>query len=192
MWIPWLQQNLCSVRDFHLLVVIFWNWFLNQRCLALGKRTVLAHVLKLGLARVSVDQSLCKEPLMTFAISPELQQSLSLLAFLDSGSASWSWACGRAAHSWAGSSCSVRLLRDRPMQIELIAYEFPLACHIGRVTPGFSLLSFQTRAKPKAHENQGVEVRIYLAGLNHTDQASAWIKHHPTRNLQTHLGLWQL
>lgn len=127
---------------------------------------------------------------MTFEISSELRKSLSLLAFLNPGSASWSWACSRAAHSWADSSCSVSSLCDRPVQIELIAYEFPLACHIGRFTPGFSLLSFQTPAKPKAHKDKGVGVRIYLAGLYHTDRIFAWIKHHPTHNPEIHMGLW--
>lgn len=137
-----------------------------------------------------VYQSICKEPLMTFEISSELQKSLSLLAFLNSGSASWSWACGRAAHSWADSSCSVSLLCDRPVQIELIASEFPLACHIGRFTPGFSLLSFQTWAKPKARKNKGVGLRIYLAGLYH-NRISAWINYHPTHRPEIHVGFWQ-
>lgn len=141
------------------------------------------------LARMPVYQSICKEPLMTFEISPELQKSLSLLAFLNSGSASWSWACGRAAHSWADSSCSVSLLCDRPVQIELIAYEFPLACHIGRFTPGFSLLSFQTQAKPKAHKSKAVGARIYLASLYPTDGISAWIKYCPTCNPEIHTDL---
>lgn len=56
----------------------------------MGKRAVLAHTLALGLTRMPVSQSIYKEPLMTFEISSELQKSLSLLAFLNSGSASWS------------------------------------------------------------------------------------------------------
>lgn len=135
-----------------------------------------------------VYQSICKEAFMTSEISPELQDSLSLLAFLNSGSASWSWACGSTAHSWADSSCSVSLLCDRPVQIELIAYEFPTACHIGRFIPGFSPLSFQTQAKPKAHENKAVGVRSYLAGLHHEDRISAQIKHHPTHTPEIHTG----
>lgn len=126
-----------------------------------------------------VYQSICKEPLMTLEIASELQQSLSLLAFLNSGAEH----VAGLLTSWADSSCSVSLLCDRPVQIELIASEFPLACHIGRFTPGFSLLSFQTQANPKAHKHQG-EVRIYRAGLYHPDRVSAWIKHHPTHNLK--------
>lgn len=53
------------------------------------------------------------------------------------------------SRSWTGSSCSVSLPCDRPVQIELIPLEFPLACHIGRLAPGLSLLSFRTQAKPK-------------------------------------------
>jgi len=75
------------------------------------------------------------------------------------------------------------------VQIELIASEFPLACHIGRFTPGFSLLSFQTPAKPKAHKNKGARARIYLAGLHQTDRLSACIKHGPTHNPEIHMGL---
>lgn len=39
----------------------------------------------------------------------------------------------QGSHSWTGSSCNVSLPCDRPVQIELIALEFPLACHIGRL-----------------------------------------------------------
>lgn len=53
------------------------------------------------------------------------------------------------SRSWPGSSCNVSLPCDRPVQIELIALEFPLACHIGRLAPGLSLLSFRMQAKPK-------------------------------------------
>lgn len=108
----------------------------------MGRRALLVHTLELGLTRMPVYQSMCKEPLVTFEISSELQKSLSLLAFLNPGSASWSWACGKAAHSWADSSCSVSLLCDRPVQIELIAYEFPLACHIGRQIHTWFLTAF--------------------------------------------------
>lgn len=126
-----------------------------------------------------VYQSICKELLMTFEIASELQQSLSLLAFLNSGTEHMAG----LLTSWADSSCSFNLLCDRPVQIELIASEFPLACHIRQILTWFLTAFFPNSGQLKGTQNQG-EVRIYQAGLYQPDWVSAWIKHHPTDSLK--------
>lgn len=153
----------------------------------MGRRALLAHTLELGLTRMPVYESMCKEPLMTFEISSELQKSLSLLAFLNPGSASWSWACGKAAHSWADSSCSVSLLCDRPVQIELIAYEFPLACHIGRQIHTW----FLTGPSQRHTETKESILEFIWLGL-YSNRRSVCVHCHSTHKPEICLGFWQL
>jgi hypothetical protein len=118
--------------------------------------------------RMPAHQFICEQPFLTSETSLELWQSFSLLAFLSSG-----WGMWQGSHSWAASSCNVSLPCDRPVQIELIALEFPLACHMDRFAPGFSLLSFRMQAKQAKDTN---EVRLYGADLERTGRLATWIQ----------------
>lgn len=71
----------------------------------------------------------------------------------------------QGSHSWTGSSCNVGLPCDRPLQIELIALEFPLACHIGRLARTWLLTAFFPNAGQAKDTNEWVEVRLHQTGL---------------------------
>lgn len=76
------------------------------------------------------------------------------------------------SRSWTGSSCSVSLPCDRPVQIELIPLEFPLAGHIGRLDSHLASRCFLSESRPSQRHKRGGRSQA-LSGLAWSTQAES-------------------